>query len=178
MLCTSSRTASVVIADVEQIERLHASADWDKSDASRQTFGGLFPLATIARKTDSLVRAHRRAFAYVSPVRASCTDVSTVDVGCLARDRPASDPILSSPQSHSPAFLSLVGTYFSSHLDLLLAQWGKAASEGTFFPVSADLKLLMTDTIAQISFGESFNQLATGHTHEVGDALDYLFNVC
>ena len=51
-------------------------------------------------------------------------------------------------QSHSAPFLTLVGGYFSTHFELLLANWAQAATDGTFFAADADLKHLMTVSTA------------------------------
>lgn len=69
----------------------------------------------------------------------------------------------------TPAFLAIAGDIFGAHTSSLLRLWQhrltRSAADGApadahFFDLERDIKSLTTDAISQITFGESFGQLA------------------
>jgi hypothetical protein len=63
----------------------------------------------------------------------------------------------------TPSFLTIAGDIFGLHTASLLKLWQHRLARceaPAFFSSEADIKALTTDAISQITFGESFGQLA------------------
>ena len=59
---------SVLCWDPAQIDRVHASGDWDKADSWIAMRHGTAPLSTNLGKMEAIFKSSRQAFSYVGPV--------------------------------------------------------------------------------------------------------------